>query len=54
MYHHIKQLMYSVRVDVPDPKFGNMLLEQFGGSNGELASAPQPQGNGISSRAKRS
>jgi Mn-containing catalase len=41
MYHHIKQLMYSVRVDVPDPKFGNMLLEQFGGANGELAAAMQ-------------
>lgn len=23
--------MYAVRVDTPDPKFGNMLLEQFGG-----------------------
>lgn len=41
MYHHIKKLMYTVRVDVPDPKFGNMLLEQFGGANGELAAAMQ-------------
>jgi len=41
MYHHVKQLMYSVRVDLPDPKFGNMLLEQFGGANGELAAAMQ-------------
>src|SRR5512140_1774627 len=41
MYHHIKQLMYSVHVDTPDPKFGNMLLEQFGGPNGELAAAMQ-------------
>src|SRR6195952_741810 len=41
MYHHIKQLMYSVHVDVPDPRFGNMLLEQFGGANGELAAAMQ-------------
>jgi manganese catalase len=41
MYHHIKQLMYTVRVDDPDPKFGNMLLEQFGGANGELAAAMQ-------------
>ena len=30
MYHHIKKLMYTVRVDEPDPKFGRMLLEQFG------------------------
>jgi Mn-containing catalase len=41
MYHHIKQLMYTVRVGVPDPRFGNMLLEQFGGANGELAAAMQ-------------
>ncbi|HLG99756.1 MAG TPA: DUF892 family protein [Bryobacteraceae bacterium] len=41
MYHHIKKLMYTVRVDDPDPKFGRMLLEQFGGANGELAAAMQ-------------
>jgi Mn-containing catalase len=33
--------MYTVRVDTPDPRFGNMLLEQFGGANGELAAAMQ-------------
>ena len=41
MYHHVKQLMYTVRVDTPDVRFGNMLLEQFGGANGELAAAMQ-------------
>jgi Mn-containing catalase len=41
MYHHIKKLMYTVNVGVPDVKFGNMLLEQFGGANGELAAAMQ-------------
>jgi Mn-containing catalase len=41
MYHHVKKLMYTVRVDAPDPAFGNMLLEQFGGANGELAAAMQ-------------
>ena len=41
MYHHVKKLMYAVRVDVPDPSFGNMLLEQFGGATGELAAAMQ-------------
>jgi Mn-containing catalase len=41
MYHHVKTLMYTVRVDEPDPRFGNMLLEQFGGANGELAAAMQ-------------
>ncbi len=41
MYHHIKQLMYTVSIGTPDPRFGNMLLEQFGGANGELAAAMQ-------------
>jgi len=41
MYHHIKRLMYTVQIGTPDPKFGNMLLEQFGGANGELAAAMQ-------------
>src|SRR6202021_1601380 len=41
MYHHIKKLMYTVKVGSPDPQFGNMLLEQFGGANGELAAAMQ-------------
>ena len=41
MYHHVKELMYTVRVGKPDPRFGNMLLEQFGGANGELAAAMQ-------------
>ena len=41
MYHHIKKLMYTVNVGAPDPRFGNMLLEQFGGANGELAAAMQ-------------
>ncbi len=47
MYHHLKQLMYTVRVDAPDPRFGNMLLEQFGGANGELAAAMQYSVQGI-------
>jgi Mn-containing catalase len=33
--------MYTVKVDTPDPRFGKMLLEQFGGANGELAAAMQ-------------
>ncbi len=47
MYHHIKELMYTVNVDSPDPRFGNMLLEQFGGANGELAAAMQYSVQGI-------
>lgn len=30
MYHHVKKLMYTVNVGEPDPRFGKMLLEQFG------------------------
>lgn len=41
MYHHVKKLMYTVNIGTPDPAFGNMLLEQFGGANGELAAAMQ-------------
>jgi len=47
MYHHVKKLMYTVRVDTPDPKFGNMLLKQFGGANGELAAAMQYSVQGL-------
>jgi Mn-containing catalase len=41
MYHHVKNLMYTVNVGQPNVAFGNMLLEQFGGANGELAAAMQ-------------
>src|SRR4030081_1259969 len=41
MYHHVKRLMYTENVGTPEPRFGNMLLEQFGGANGELAAALQ-------------
>ncbi len=41
MYHHVKKLMYTVNVGTPDVRFGRMLLEQFGGPNGELAAAMQ-------------
>jgi Mn-containing catalase len=47
MYHHVKKLMFTVRVDEPDPNFGNMLLEQFGGANGELAAAMQYSVQGL-------
>ena len=39
MYHHVKKLMYTVTIGEADPRFGKMLLEQFGGANGELAAA---------------
>src|SRR3979409_389087 len=47
MYHHVKKLMFARRGDQPDPRFGNMLLEQFGGANGELAAAMQYSIQGI-------
>jgi Mn-containing catalase len=47
MYHHVKKLMYTVEIGTPDPKFGNMLLEQFGGANGELAAAMQYSVQGL-------
>lgn len=39
MFLHNKKMMYTVRVDEPSPAFAKMLLEQFGGPNGELAAA---------------
>jgi Mn-containing catalase len=39
VFLHNKQMMYTVRVGTPDAKFGKLLLEQFGGPNGELAAA---------------
>lgn len=47
MYYHLKELVYTVRVGTPDPRFGNMLLEQFGGANGELAAAMQYSVQGL-------
>ena len=47
MYHHVKKLMYTVSVGDPDPRFGKMLLEQFGGANGELAAAMQYSVQGL-------
>ena len=39
MFLHNPKMMYTVRVDKPNPEFAKMLLEQFGGPNGELAAA---------------
>jgi Mn-containing catalase len=47
MYHHVKKLMYTVRAGTPEPPFGRMLLEQFGGANGEIdARGPWDEGDG--------
>ena len=39
MFIHNKKMMYTVRVDQANPNFAKMLLEQFGGPNGELGAA---------------
>jgi Mn-containing catalase len=39
MFMHDKKLMMDVKVKSPDPGFGQMLLEQFGGATGELTAA---------------
>ncbi len=41
MFYHRKELMYPVEVKTKDPKFGQFLLEQFGGATGELKAALQ-------------
>lgn len=41
MFHHVKELQFNVRVSGPNPRFASMLLEQFGGANGELTAAMQ-------------
>jgi Mn-containing catalase len=41
MFYHVKDLQFNARVSKPDPKFANLLLQQFGGPNGELKAAMQ-------------
>ena len=39
MFMHNKRLQYTVRVAEPNPALASLLLEQFGGADGELAAA---------------
>ena len=39
MFIHNKRLMYTVRVAEPNPGLATLMLEQFGGPQGELAAA---------------
>src|SRR3954462_10785372 len=41
MFQHVKDLQFDAHVTRPDPRFANLLLEQFGGGNGELKAAMQ-------------
>src|ERR1700710_841121 len=39
MFYHVKELQFNAKVSKPDPRFASLLLEQFGGANGELKAA---------------
>jgi Mn-containing catalase len=41
MFYHVKELQFNARVSKADPRFAGLLLEQFGGANGELKAAMQ-------------
>jgi Mn-containing catalase len=41
VFYHVKELQFNARVSGPDPRFASLLLEQFGGGNGELKAAMQ-------------
>lgn len=41
MFYHVKDLQFKARVSKPDPRFARLLLEQFGGPNGELKASMQ-------------
>ena len=41
MFYHVKELQFNARVSKPDVRFAKLLLEQFGGPNGELKAAMQ-------------
>jgi Mn-containing catalase len=41
MFYHVKELQFNARVSNPDVRFAKLLLEQFGGGNGELKAAMQ-------------
>jgi Mn-containing catalase len=41
VFFHKKALMHSVNIDAPNPRFAQLLLEQFGGATGELTAALQ-------------
>jgi Mn-containing catalase len=41
MFMHNKRLMYTLRISEPNPALASLMLEQFGGPQGELAAAMQ-------------
>ncbi len=50
MFYHVKELQFNARVSGPDPAFATLLLEQFGGANGELAAALRYFGQAFAAR----
>ncbi|MCQ2030074.1 manganese catalase family protein [Stutzerimonas zhaodongensis] len=48
MFVHNKRLQYTVRVAAPNPGLANLMLEQFGGPQGELAAAMRYFVQGVS------
>jgi len=50
MFYHVKELQFNARVSRPDPAFATLLLEQFGGANGELAAALRYFGQAFGAR----
>ncbi|WP_343671255.1 manganese catalase family protein [Chitinophaga sp.] len=51
MFYHVKDLQFNARVSKPDPAFATLLLEQFGGANGELAAALRYFGQAFGARS---
>ena len=47
MFMHNKRLQYTVRVSEPNPALASLLLEQFGGPDGELSAAMRYFSQGI-------
>ncbi|NJR64744.1 MAG: manganese catalase family protein [Leptolyngbyaceae cyanobacterium CRU_2_3] len=41
MFFHKKELIHNVKVESANPKFAQLMLEQFGGATGELTAALQ-------------
>ena len=41
MFYHSKELNYKARVSHPDARLATLMLEQFGGGNGELSASMQ-------------
>ncbi|MGI4876014.1 MAG: manganese catalase family protein [Janthinobacterium lividum] len=48
MFMHNKRLQYTVRVAEPNPRLATMMLEQFGGADGELSAAMRYFTQGLS------